>query len=121
MIMIRVRLFGLKIEKQILSDVLVEGRRSGLPATMIVSRNALSKIRAASVARRSLSSRASAILSSLDISTSKELPGVYDGQWKGSGDVFESVCPTTGEILARVQSVSVINYSLSFTYLNVGF
>lgn len=31
---------------------------------------------------------------------------MYDGQWKGSGEVFESVCPTTGEVLARVKSAS---------------
>jgi aldehyde dehydrogenase family 7 protein A1 len=56
---------------------------------------------------RSLSTRASAILSSLDIPVgAAELPGVYDGQWSGSGDVLESVCPTTGEVLARVRSVS---------------
>jgi aldehyde dehydrogenase family 7 protein A1 len=55
---------------------------------------------------RCLSSRSSSILSSLGISTTTELPGVYDGQWRGSGDIFESVCPTTGEVLARVKSVS---------------
>lgn len=56
---------------------------------------------------RSLSTRASAILSSLDIPAgAAELPGVYDGQWSGSGDVLESVCPTTGEVLARVRSAT---------------
>ncbi|KAH7928382.1 succinate-semialdehyde dehydrogenase [Leucogyrophana mollusca] len=55
---------------------------------------------------RTLSSRASGILSSLDIPTSAEIPGVYDGQWKGTGDIMESVCPTTGEVLARVQSAT---------------
>lgn len=55
---------------------------------------------------RSLSTRASTILSTLGIPTTSELSGVYDGQWRGSGEVFESVCPTTGEILARVKSVS---------------
>lgn len=56
---------------------------------------------------RGLSSRASAILSSLDIPTgdATELPGVYDGTWTGSGEVLESRCPTTGEVLARVKSV----------------
>ncbi|KAG6829912.1 hypothetical protein H0H92_002935 [Tricholoma furcatifolium] len=58
-------------------------------------------------ASRSLSTRASAILSSLDITTSsEEIAGVYDGQWRGSGDIFSSVCPTTGEILARVKTAS---------------
>ena len=69
--------------------------------------SALLSICGASSTRRNLSCRASKILSSLDISSSKEIPGVYDGEWKGSGDIFESVCPTTGEILARVQSVSL--------------
>ncbi|TFK53127.1 NAD-aldehyde dehydrogenase [Heliocybe sulcata] len=56
---------------------------------------------------RGLSSRASTVLSSLDIPTaSQELPGVYDGSWKGSGDIFESTCPTTGEVLARVKSAA---------------
>lgn len=56
---------------------------------------------------RGLSTRAATILSALDIPVDKEVPGVYDGVWKGTGDVLESVCPTTGEILARVQSVSI--------------
>ncbi|KAI0074603.1 NAD-aldehyde dehydrogenase [Panus rudis PR-1116 ss-1] len=56
---------------------------------------------------RALSSRASSILNALDIPTDgKELPGVYDGEWRGNGEVFESVCPTTGEVLARVRSAS---------------
>jgi aldehyde dehydrogenase family 7 protein A1 len=54
---------------------------------------------------RGLSNRSSSILSSLDIPISKELPGVYDGRWGGTGDILDSVCPTTGEILARVKSV----------------
>ncbi|TFY63742.1 hypothetical protein EVG20_g6186 [Dentipellis fragilis] len=56
---------------------------------------------------KSLSTRASAILSALDIPTDPiELDGVYDGEWKGSGDVLESICPATGEVLARVKSAS---------------
>ena len=47
------------------------------------------------------------MLNALSIPTSGEIPGVYDGQWKGSGDILESVCPTTGETLARVVSVSL--------------
>lgn len=48
------------------------------------------------------------MLSALDIPTTpSELPGVYDGEWKGSGEVFQSVCPATGEVLAHVKSVSV--------------
>ena len=56
--------------------------------------------------RRALSTRASTILQALDIPANEELPGVYDGSWKGSGDVLESVCPTTGEVIAKVRSVS---------------
>ncbi len=56
--------------------------------------------------RRRLSSRASSVLGALDIPTTPtELPGVYDGEWKGSGDILQSVCPTTGEVLAHVKSV----------------
>ncbi|KAK7683850.1 hypothetical protein QCA50_013228 [Cerrena zonata] len=58
-------------------------------------------------AKRALSTRASTILQALDIpAATQELPGVYDGSWKGSGEVFESVCPTTGEVIARVRSAS---------------
>ncbi|KAF8270038.1 NAD-aldehyde dehydrogenase [Lactarius quietus] len=56
---------------------------------------------------RRLSSRASAVLGALDIPTTPtELPGVYDGEWKGSGDILQSLCPTTGEVLAHVKSAS---------------
>ena len=40
------------------------------------------------------------------IKAGAELPGVYDGQWGGSGEVMESVCPTTGEVLARVRTAT---------------
>ena len=55
---------------------------------------------------RALSTRASEVLSRLSINSTTELSGVYDGQWRGSGDVQESVCPTTGEVLARVRTAS---------------
>jgi hypothetical protein len=55
---------------------------------------------------RVLSTRASAVLSSVGIPTSGEISGVYDGQWKGSGDLFSSICPTTGETLATVRTAS---------------
>ncbi|KAF9476090.1 NAD-aldehyde dehydrogenase [Pholiota conissans] len=55
---------------------------------------------------RLLSTRASNVLSALGLPTSGEISGVYDGQWKGSGDVMSSVCPTTGEVLARVKSAT---------------
>jgi aldehyde dehydrogenase family 7 protein A1 len=58
---------------------------------------------------RPLSSRASAVLDALDIPTSgtAEVSGVYDGAWGGSGDILESRCPATGEVLARVKTVCV--------------
>ena len=60
--------------------------------------------------RRALGTRASTILQALDIPANEELPGVYDGSWKGSGDVLESVCPTTGEVIAKVRSVSMDSF-----------
>ncbi|KAF8579064.1 NAD-aldehyde dehydrogenase [Ramaria rubella] len=52
-----------------------------------------------------LSTRASDVLSRLHIlPTNEEIPGIYDGEWKGTGEVFESVCPSTRETLARVRS-----------------
>lgn len=71
----------------------------------MITRRALSSLRHVPLAR-GLSSRASAVLSALDIRAEAELPGVYDGEWAGSGDLLKSVCPTTGEVLARVKSVS---------------
>jgi len=55
---------------------------------------------------RTLSSRASNILHALGLPTSGELKGVYDGQWKGSGEITQSICPTTGELLATVRTAS---------------
>jgi len=55
---------------------------------------------------RSLSTRASEILSNLGINPADEVPGVYDGTWRGSGALMTSVCPTTGEVLARVKTAS---------------
>lgn len=71
----------------------------------MLSRSSRSLLRTATT-RRYLSSRASTVLSALDIpTTGAELDGVYDGAWKGSGELLESVCPTTGEVLARVKTV----------------
>jgi aldehyde dehydrogenase family 7 protein A1 len=73
---------------------------------MLLVRRTLGKFPTPPLSRR-LSSRASAVLSALDIPTTPiELPGIYDGEWKGSGEVFQSVCPATGEVLANVKSVS---------------
>ncbi|KAJ7779570.1 NAD-aldehyde dehydrogenase [Mycena olivaceomarginata] len=70
---------------------------------MIVPRRVLFTVLGSS---RSLSSRAANILSALDIPTAGEVNGVYDGEWKGSGDLVSSLCPTTGEVLARVKTAS---------------
>lgn len=51
------------------------------------------------------------MLGALDIPTTPtELPGVYDGEWKGSGEILQSICPTTGEVLAHVKSVRLSYY-----------
>ncbi|CAE6492884.1 unnamed protein product [Rhizoctonia solani] len=54
-----------------------------------------------------LSTRATKILSALDIATDgKEVHGVYDGKWGGSGEPLVSVCPSTGETLAKVTTAT---------------
>jgi hypothetical protein len=60
-------------------------------------------------AARCLSSRAKAVLSALDLPTDDktELAGVYDGTWFGSGELLESRCPATGEVIGRVRAVSL--------------
>ncbi|KAF8208281.1 NAD-aldehyde dehydrogenase [Mycena galopus ATCC 62051] len=70
---------------------------------MIVTRRVLG---VALGSTRSLSTRAATVLSALDIPTTGTVCGVYDGEWKGSGDLVSSLCPTTGEVLARVQTAS---------------
>lgn len=72
---------------------------------MILAKRTLSSLNATRLSR-GLSSRASTILSSLGISTTDELSGVYDGEWRGSGEIFKSICPTTGETLARVKTAT---------------
>ncbi|KAG8712150.1 hypothetical protein FRC11_000918 [Ceratobasidium sp. 423] len=54
-----------------------------------------------------LSTRAAKILSALDIPTDgKQVYGVYDGKWGGSGEPLVSVCPSTGETLAKVTTAT---------------
>ena len=72
---------------------------------MLLRRKPLSSLSTRSLGRL-LSTRASTILSALNIPTAGEISGVYDGEWKGSGEVVESVCPTTGEVLAHVKTAS---------------
>jgi aldehyde dehydrogenase family 7 protein A1 len=55
---------------------------------------------------RQLSLRAAAVLSAVDLPISgEEIPGLYDGRWRGTGDAVKSICPTTGEVLASVTTV----------------
>jgi aldehyde dehydrogenase family 7 protein A1 len=57
--------------------------------------------------RRYLSSRATRVLSALNLpGPETPLSGVYDGQWKGSGEEMVSKCPATGEVIGRIRSVS---------------
>ncbi|KAI0088909.1 NAD-aldehyde dehydrogenase [Irpex rosettiformis] len=79
----------------------------------MIYRTALSRVaRTTNVHRghlsRLLSTRASTVLNALDLTPSSNgtISGVYDGQWGGSGDVLESICPATGEVLAQVQGAS---------------
>ncbi|KAJ3832772.1 succinate-semialdehyde dehydrogenase [Lentinula raphanica] len=65
--------------------------------------------------KRGLSSRVSGVLSALNIPFNKEINGVYDGQWKGSGEVIESICPTTGETLARINTASPADVAETLT------
>ena len=85
-----------------------DGPKASSVDAMLLARRTLGKFSPPLSRSRRLSSRASAVLGALDIPTTPiELPGVYDGEWKGSGDVFQSVCPATGEVLAHVKSVSL--------------
>ncbi|PSR81766.1 hypothetical protein PHLCEN_2v6275 [Hermanssonia centrifuga] len=74
----------------------------------MLSGTASIRVRSGHQLSRLLSTRASTVLAALDIDTSEgsTVLGVYDGTWKGSGEVLESVCPTTGEVLARVRAAS---------------
>lgn len=60
------------------------------------------------LSRRSLSTRASRILSAVGLPTDgSPIDGVYDGQWKGSGPQLVSRCPATGEVLGTVNGVGL--------------
>jgi len=71
---------------------------------MLLSRVRVNALRQAPLrATARLSTRATKILSALDIPTDgSEVHGVYDGVWGGSGEPLVSVCPSTGEELAKV-------------------
>ena len=84
----------------------------------MLSRNVVVSLSRGPTGVRNLSTRASTILGALDIPCNAEVPGVYDGKWGGSGDILETVCPTTGEVLARVQSVSRLHSATAAAQLN---
>ncbi|KAI0267438.1 hypothetical protein BC834DRAFT_77779 [Gloeopeniophorella convolvens] len=76
---------------------------------MFLARRTFALRVATPLVRRFLSSRASAVLDALDITTDGAhatlLPSVYDDAWSDPGDVLQSVCPSMGEVLAHVASV----------------
>jgi aldehyde dehydrogenase family 7 protein A1 len=37
--------------------------------------------------------------------------GVYDGSWKGSGEVVQSICPSNGRVIAEVKQGNVDDYT----------
>ncbi|RZC32521.1 alpha-aminoadipic semialdehyde dehydrogenase [Asbolus verrucosus] len=37
--------------------------------------------------------------------------GVYDGTWKGSGELTKSICPSNGKVIAEVQQGTVADYN----------
>jgi hypothetical protein len=85
---------------------------------MLLSRIHVTALRKAPLrASAPLSTRATKILSALDIPTDGgEVHGVYDGAWGGSGEPLVSVCPSTGEKLAKVTTVGqIIQHSQPLT------
>jgi aldehyde dehydrogenase family 7 protein A1 len=48
----------------------------------------------------------SSVLSSLDISADQPNPGVYDGQWFGTGETLESINPSTGKPIGSITQAS---------------
>ncbi|WRT70538.1 uncharacterized protein IL334_007536 [Kwoniella shivajii] len=73
--------------------------------TMTISTSTMNGVSKA----RLLSTRASKVLAALDLPTNTDqtIQGVFDGKWKGSGEILISKCPATGEVLGKVQGASV--------------
>ncbi|KZT54483.1 putative aldehyde dehydrogenase family 7 member A1 [Calocera cornea HHB12733] len=60
-------------------------------------------------AKRLLSTRVEKVLSTVGLPTEGEVvKGVYmgAGTWGGSGEIIESICPSTGEVLAKVATAT---------------
>jgi aldehyde dehydrogenase family 7 protein A1 len=80
-----------------------------MPAPVLSQRTALSAAKAQLSTRgiRALSSRASQVLQAAGLPTDgSTIPGVYDGAWGGSGEIIETLCPATGEVIGRVQTAT---------------
>ncbi|KAG8753427.1 hypothetical protein FRC11_007441 [Ceratobasidium sp. 423] len=80
------------------------------PSTILLSRIRATALRNAPLRGIApLSTLVAKILSALDIPTDgKEVHGVYDGKWRGSGKPLVSVCPSTGETLAKVTTATPV-------------
>lgn len=39
-----------------------------------------------------------------ELGLTEESCGVFDGSWKGSGPLLESICPANGQIIAKVRT-----------------
>lgn len=82
-----------------------------MPAPVISQRSAslaAAKAQLSTRGVRALSSRATQVLQAVGLPTDgSSIPGVYDGSWGGSGEIIETLCPATGEVIGRVQTVSL--------------
>ncbi|CAH0559480.1 unnamed protein product [Brassicogethes aeneus] len=45
-----------------------------------------------------------------DLGLSETNLGVYNGEWKGSGPVVQSICPSNGKVIAQVKTGTVTDY-----------
>nr|XP_023030300.1 alpha-aminoadipic semialdehyde dehydrogenase [Leptinotarsa decemlineata] len=45
-----------------------------------------------------------------DLGLEERNPGVFDGTWKGSGKVVQSICPSNGKVIAEVQQGTLYDY-----------
>ncbi|BEI85562.1 hypothetical protein CcaverHIS002_0509630 [Cutaneotrichosporon cavernicola] len=80
-----------------------------MPAAVLSQHTALSAAKAqlSTGGVRALSSRASQVLKAAGLPTDgSTIPGVYDGTWGGSGEIIETLCPATGEMIGRVQTAT---------------
>jgi aldehyde dehydrogenase family 7 protein A1 len=59
----------------------------------------------------------SSILKDLNLDPNSPNPGVFNGEWGGSGIVRKSINPATNEVIASVQEV--FSNALSFSLPNV--